>query len=231
MKLNGLFLVAGWFAAAFAPGVVADDVLYNNTASTAIGEFWPSSFEAGNQVILAGSGTSAQITQFQFQYYNNDPASTEKLEFRIYANDGAEYSPGDPTSKEPGAVPLFDSGKFSAPTTPLSSVTFTTSDFGPGGLTVPTSFTWTVQFSQTGGGGHAGVELYSGHTVGGAYDDVWVNTGTWVLSPSNPPNSNFGAEITGFEPVPEPSPAQLGLLCGVVFLARRMWKGVRSQAQ
>jgi hypothetical protein len=213
-------MAGGALAVALTPGVFAGgEVLYDNTASTGLGGFWPDAYEVGNQVILAG-GTAADITQFKFQYYNTDPAGTELLDFRIYANDGTEYSPGDPTSKEPGTK-LFDSGTFSAPTAGLSSVLFGSSYFGAGGLAVPNSFTWTVQFSDLGTGGHAGVGLYTGHTVGQAYDDIWVNTGTWQLSPSYPPNSNFGAQITG---IPVPEPYEYGLVFGAISLLPLVWK-------
>jgi hypothetical protein len=220
MKPSCLLLAGGVLAVALTPGVLAGAVvLYDNTASTSIGGFWPEIYEAGNQVMLAG-GAAADITQFQFQYYNNDPGGTEMLEFRIYANDGAEYLPGDPTSKEPGTL-LFDSHTFPAPTAPMSAVTFNTSDFGPGGLAVPNSFTWTIQFSNLGLGGHAGVGLFTGHTVGQAYEDIWVNnTGGWVLSASYPPHSSFAAQITG---IAVPEPAQYGLVFGAIALLPLVW--------
>jgi hypothetical protein len=225
MKSNPVFLTAGVVAALITPGVFAGAVvLYDNTTTDLGARLWTSTLEVGNQVILAG-GTAANITQFQFQYYNLDSTGNELLDFRIYANTGPEYSPGDPASKEPGAV-LFDSGTFSAPATARSLVTFDT-DFGPGGLAVPNSFTWTVQFSQTSAGGDAGVDLYGPPTVGNAFNDIWVNTGTWQLDVSPIPHSNFAAQITG---VPVPEPAQYGMVFGAIALLPLVWRSLRRKA-
>ena len=234
MKLNNDLLAAGVLSVALIPGALAD-VLYENTTTDLNVQYDTGTSEVGNQVSLAG-GTAANITEFTFQYWAAF-SGTESLDFRIYANNGPNW---DPTYKMPGTE-LFDSGTFSVPATVRQTVVFDTADFGASGLSVPNGFTWTVQFSNLGGSGHAGVGVYGPPTVGLAFNDVWVNTGTpttpvWGLkdpSDSYPGLSTgtFAAEIDGIPvPVPEPSPAQYGSMCGAVCLVRLVWKRLRGKA-
>ena len=92
-------------------------------------------------------------------------------------------------------------------------------------VTVPHSFTWSVQFSDL-GGGTAGVELYSPPGAGNNYKDYWLKTGSgWELresNPANPVNMDFAAKLeskpTGSVPDAGSTAAMTLLGMGVLML-------------
>ncbi|MCX6902879.1 MAG: hypothetical protein NTW03_05275, partial [Verrucomicrobia bacterium] len=171
------------------------------------------------------------ITSFSFYYWAEFLGVNATMEVRFYKNDGAF---GAPFSK------IFDSTAFSINdtfgagglNTARSLVTFDT-DFGAG-LLAPGDFTWTIQFSNL-GGGTAGVDLFSPPTVGNDYVDYWHNTGsTWeALTFGGSPNADFAASFDGEAAVPEPSGWVVnGLLGagGVGAFLRLLWRRRRADS-
>lgn len=178
-------------------------LLYDNSTQRADPErFATSGTEFGEEIILAGNGTTYTVTNFLYEYYGYGPdlaAGLVAARLRFYANDG------------PLGVPstlLFDSG----PSDPLPA----TGDAGyvinyaELNVIVPRNFTWTVEFlgvttPNNLGLLQAGLDLYSTPTVGQSYDDYWerdslgawhLRLGTNVLLGMSVP-INFGCQVAG----------------------------------
>ena len=187
------------------------DLVYDNSSTDLLTRFNPGVNEVGDEIALGGSGRT--VTNFIFQYYGLNFSGNEQARVRFYLNDGASSSSGP---RVPSTV-LYDSGLFAIG--PTSRATLIFSDLS---VTVPDSFTWSVQFGGIEAGESAGVDLYSPPTVGQNYNDYWDNTGSgWQLRNFSGVPINFGARI---EAVPEPSTTLLGLSGGLVGLiwARRL---------
>jgi len=206
-------------------GRVDADIVYNNSTNDLFIRFNPGLAEVGDEVVLAGD--QRFVTNFVFQYWAIGLGGGETAQLRFYANDGTNAPGGGPLV--PQSL-LFDSGTFSIGNTPRSTLVFDQTELG-GGLWLPDSFTWSVQFFGTDGAGEsAGVDLYSPPTVGGNYDDYWDNIGSFdwrlttiTVSSTNAP-ANFGALI---EAVPEPSAVLLGLFGGLAILGLKYRKARR----
>ena len=159
--------------------------------------------EFGDEVILEAN-TPRLVDTFAFQYYAENSQGNGQVTVRFYQNDGPLSAQGFPT---PQTV-LFESQAL-----PLAKID------GRGSLTlenlnvtVPDSFTWTLQFNGLSAGQSAGSAMYGTQTAGISYDDFWEKSaGQWNLyqfsSPSQP--GSFGAQITV---VPEPAAAGSVLL-------------------
>jgi len=188
---------------------------------------------AGNEVVLAGSALSDVITSFevQFDLINSGanpllgaPTGNEELEVNFYKNDGSLVS----GYASPGSL-IWSSGFSTMSAIGLSSFTEgSTLTYNPD-ISVPKDFTWIVTFENVPVGESAGLGLFSepgGPSVGGNYDDAWINTGSgWALdvaSAGNPP-MQFGAVLVGVPDngVPYPGTTVLGLMGACAFLARR----------
>ncbi|MFM1769925.1 MAG: hypothetical protein RJA22_2454 [Verrucomicrobiota bacterium] len=173
-------------------------LLYDNTSERATPErFAQSGHELGEEIILAGNGTSHVVTNFLYEFFGHGPDFTNgnvSIALRFYANDG------------PGGVPgtlLYDSGYYPIPATgPSGSVI----SYAGLSVSVPRSFTWAVQFqgltSGAGGLQAAGLDLYRIPSIGQTYDDYWERSapgGTWELRAPAPgqPAINFGCQVAG----------------------------------
>lgn len=193
------------------------EVVYNNGVSYSGNYLNPGSQEVGDEVILGGA--SRLLSHFTFEYYGANFSGNEQYRIRFYNNDGTAFGGG---IFAPGSS-FFDSGlqSLGAPTDPSNRNTYDL-DLSGESITLPNSFTWTIQFSGVTGGETAGVTLYNPPAVGLGYDDFWLNNGAaWELRGTNPTAFNFGSTITA---VPEPSTyalAIIGGLCGFALMARR----------
>ena len=200
----------------FALNAGANNIVYNNSTGDLTTRFNPGASEVGDEIQL-GNLTGIDpiiVTGFQMQYWGLNVGGSASAQVRFYANDGSPY---DANTLMPGTM-LWDSGVFGIGSTDRATLIWDVNELG-GGVQVPDSFTWTVQFSNV-GDGTAGVDLYSPPTVGSSYTDCWIKVGdTWQINDSGEANLDFAAIIVA---VPEPS-MLLWLVggAGLVLVARR----------
>jgi hypothetical protein len=202
--------------AVIAAGVLstqAQYLVYNNGVNYSGLYLNPGLSEVGDQIILSSPDVASS---FAFEYFGSmNYSGDEQFRIRFYLNDGLP-------SGFPNSV-FYDSGlqSLAQPTDPTGRSTYTI-DLTSLNLALPSSFTWSVQFSGVSGAEIAGPVIYSPPTVGGNFDDYWFNNaGAWELRSSNGVPISFGAQIAA---VPEPSTyvlAILGGLCGFALVARR----------
>jgi len=207
-------------------------VIYNNTTTSENGNF-NYTVEAGNEVVAgppADKGVTATFSDFissasiQFDLVqgsapNTTPLGTEEVELNIYQNNGALFN----GYVAPGTR-LYSSTFFTMSQLGITSFTDGTKlTFNNINTAVPPDFTWTVAFGNLASGEAGGLAMYNLPTVGGNYQDAWVNTGTvaspaWVLDVATPgtPQLQFAATFSA----PEPSTIALGVMGACAFLAR-----------
>lgn len=215
-----------------APSAYAT-LVYDNSVNDLLSRFNPGTVEVGDQIILAGGATAYVPTSFVFQYFlvgNGIPPGAGTIAsavIRFYANDGVLFN-GYST---PGTK-LWDSGPFSVTGTTRQALAFGASDLT--GVTLPSTFTWSIQFSDIPSGERAGVDLYGPVSVGQNYVDYWHNTGTellpvWELRefPGGTPAVDFAAMLEA-ELIPEPSTVATAVLFG--FGAIAFVRGRRHRA-
>jgi len=196
--------------------------LYQNSTSFQNGNINLGNAQLGNEITLAGSATSDLITSFSYQYDfigtagGATPNGNETATVTFYQNNGPTY--GATTYHEPG-TPLFsDTVNIGlAGYTSGYTVDYFQADINGGlGVVVPEDFTWTVTFAGLTGSETAGLALYSPATVGGNYNDAWVNTGSgWTLdtTTAGTPPPDFGAVFNGpTSTVPDSSCLPLSVL-------------------
>ena len=215
-------IVAGLVVAVGSMTANAQTV-YSNT-NTEAGVFSSPNNEIGSETILADGGSGSTLTGLTFNFYNTMPDNAASLAIYLYANDGAA-SPAGP--RKPGTVLWSDSFLIpNAPTNVMITPTFyvdgltvdDSTSLPPGGLAVPSDFTWAVEFSGVTSGNDAGlIFTTNAPAIGNGYNDFWLNNGSaaspnWVLATNSAaPNLSFFFTAS----VPEPSSiAMLGL--GVV---------------
>ncbi len=167
------------------PGVL----VYDNSVNDLLTRFETGTNELGNEILLAGDERYLQGFSYEFWTTNLTGSSSFEgtnvtVRLRFYANDGTNFN-GYPT---PGTL-LYDSGEFwlGTGTTPRATVVYDEFDLWLYALyplmdLLPSSFTWTVQFSGLGAHDRAGVDLYSPPVVGQSYGDFWLRTdSSWEL--------------------------------------------------
>lgn len=174
--VSGLFLIE--------PALRAEVIYENNRIYST--NFVTHTEEYGDEINLAGSART--ITDFQFEYFGDFNSNTvATVEVRIYANDGPGRYP-EPATLLYGSAPLEVQPGFNTVT--LNGLN----------LEVPSTITWTVQFSGLSGtaGDKAGLLIYEDPQVGSSYRDYWrkVN-GSFVLYSffGFKPKANFGARV------------------------------------
>ena len=189
----------------------------------------PLATQVGNEIVLGNGVSSYDITSFAFQFFLTGTtfSGTPTVTLNFYLNNSPNTFNGNP---DPGTK-VYSSTYTATAFTAASGATLT---FNPN-VTVPADFTWTVTFSGVPSGDSAGLSIFNSSTVngsgvpipsvGGNYNDAWVNSGSgWSLIQSSPnPNSpglQFGA-IAQSSSVPEPSTIVLGVLGACGFIARR----------
>src|SRR5207249_573494 len=103
-------LVAYHSAVAATPGA---SIIYDNTAAASyLNNFFSSSLEYGDEINFAGSKRG--LTDISFEYNANIivPDLTEKVNFKLYKNDGAGGAPGtvlyDSNTDAPGGINIFN---------------------------------------------------------------------------------------------------------------------------
>lgn len=169
------------------PMATRADIAYDNTHSY-LTNYYASVREFGDEIKL--SGISSNITDFQFEYFGDfSPTGRESARLRFYANDGPGIPPKPDTILTPGTV-LYDSGPL-----PIAPG-FNALEVSRISVTVPSRFTWTVEFAGLAGtdGSKAGLVFFDPPTLGSSFDDFWQRSGTtWSLFRFNGrPIANFG---------------------------------------
>lgn len=159
--------------------------------------------EFGDEINLAPD-TPRLLNDFSFQYSADNSAGNINVTVRLYINDGPLTAGGFPT---PNTV-LYNSGTVSLPLgSGAGSLTLSGLN-----VTVPDSFTWTLQFGGLANGQTVGSAIYGTQTVGSSYGDFWRKiNGQWSLdqfADASQPGS-FGARATV---VPEPAASGIALL-------------------
>jgi hypothetical protein len=207
---------------AIVPGLRADIIYNNSTTDTGNRLMFTNSQQIGDQIILAN--TSARFaTNFSFEYYSPNTSAffgTVQADVTFYLNNGTLFN----GYARPGTS-FFDSGFFNisspysvyATTTNVATLNFDLRNNFPGGMLLPTNFTFAVTFQGLVAPDQVGVALFNPVTVGQNYPDYWLNTSTgWQLLTNSVP-VNFAARFDGT--VPEPSVIGLSLLGGIAALA------------
>ena len=179
------------------------EIVYNNT-TTSLGQQYTSDLEFGDQVTL--DGANRLLSQFQFEYFASlTPAASKQGLLRIYQNNGTGGAPN---------TLVFESNPFTLNNS-FNQVIIT----GITGVTLPSTFTWTVAFAGLTGSEAGGLLLYNPPSFGSSADDFWQKNafGVWGLQrlPGSGSTANFGAKITA---VPEPGTVQIAMLGGFCYL-------------
>jgi hypothetical protein len=172
---------------------MTQEAVFRNTAA-ATNYFFPTLFEAGDEVTLAG--TNRVVKEISI-YYISDITTVqgdEQMVVRFYANDGAGGAPG---------TLLWTSGNIPVrprPVNPDRAGWFVQRVVVPN-ITVPDTFTWTVQFSGVTNvaGDRVGLHLFGPPETGSSADEFWYKDsgGNWQRSmgTGQPPYRSFGATI------------------------------------
>jgi len=194
------------------PGLCFSAIVYDNPSSGATPpQYFPPTptLEFGDQITLTTNNTTDRILSlFQFEYFfSGATASTQFVTLRLYPNTGVGNSPS--------TTPLFTSDPISLATGYKTQPIDFSSAFPP--ITLPETFTWTVQFSNLGAGETGGLLLHSPPTVGSSFNDFWQRDalGAWSTMQSGVGFNDFAARVTA---VPEPGVLALGGL-GALLLA------------
>lgn len=230
-------------------------VLYSNYGNSQILNFFPGAglegSEFGDEVMLdiSGGAPAALLSRFQFNAvakgYTGNP--TINAQVRFYANDGPPLG----TTPRPGTQ-IWDSLVFPitlgimppgwVPGDPLGpipnvgTVTEYNFDFNSAdiasllqGVIVPKDFTWTVQFSNL-GGGTAGLPIFGPPNIGNGYTDYWLKTNpTWSLFGGAPGDNTDYSFAGAFEGTPVPEPGSIAMACVVCLGGLVAWRK-RSKA-
>src|SRR2546421_5680686 len=122
---------------------IAQSVVYRNIANDS-GQFYSSVNQFGDEITLAG--TDRTLFNVKFEYYYNG-ATPGNITLRLYANTGTGGAPGTPLLGSPSVFPLDTT---LAANGNRGTFTWNLSSASPL-VTVPDTFTWTVEFSNLSG--------------------------------------------------------------------------------
>jgi hypothetical protein len=172
--------------------------------------------EFGDEVTLAPGPRI--ISSFAFQYFGQNLSGGETVVLRFYANDGPFWQESPPEAPRPGTV-LYTSD-------PLSVLNnrhlLTLEDLN---VSVPDTFTWTVEFTGLSGDERAGLAISGPPSLGSSYNDYWEKTATgWDLYGNleyegQPLYASFGAQFTAV-----PEPREYALWAGLGLLGFAVWR-------
>jgi hypothetical protein len=178
--------------------------------------------EFGDQVTLAPTTVSRDLSSFSFNYLFTAPANSsgqpitsgnESVRVRLYANDGPGTiaSPGTQLGSE-FVIPITP--EVEGPTAIGANIRLL---YDPGTVQLPETFTWTVLFEGLDSQERAGLLLFDPPSVGSSYNDFWVRgaDGSWTTQQLLGGAANFAARI---EAVPELGTFQYGMLGGLVWI-------------
>jgi hypothetical protein len=215
---------------------VSAAVVYDNTkAENVLNSAFRTGLEYGDEIKLAG--VDRFVTEFLAGYFGDFPQGTVATgRIRFYSNDGTDAIPGSQVALRPKTV-IWESDPFALGRNNQEIV------LQPN-VTVPDTFTWTIQFDGLNNvvGNGAALSVVHPVSVGGvlsngaigSFNDFWIKNGStddsWalnVLAGGTVP-ANFYARVTA---VPEPgslllaSLGVLGLMVGARFRPRKSGAG------
>jgi len=209
---------------------VADVLVYDNLANDLLTPVDLGGTEIGNEITLDGS--ARYPTRFAFQYWGTNAGQADfqgnvQLRVRFYQNDGPLLN----LAATPGTL-IFDSGEFPVAATNQGTITlenFQLSAVTPLNGPLPSSFTWTLQFSGLASNDSAGVMSFGPPVVGQLRSENWeLAVDGWILQTNVPASSSFGAQL---ETVSRGVNLQVlstetNADCGRGFTAVRTWQAV-----
>lgn len=184
----------------------AQNVVYDNT-QTDRGQFYFSLNQYGDEINLAG--TDRILSKFEFYYFFSGTTPGGSAVLRIWDNTGS--SPAG----SPGTL-LYTGDPFTlSPGNNTETIDFSTATTT---ITLPSTFTWTIQFSSL-GANQAGLLVYGPPNTGSSFSDFWENSGgTWsTMGITGVPSADFAARVTA---VPEPGTLAIGALVLLIGAAR-----------
>lgn len=231
LKSNWSGRLAEWIGLGLMLAAAAQaEIVYDNSATPVLtSEGIPraqfSVAEFGDEIQLR-PGLARIVTQFLFEYYGDFiKQGDERVRVRFYENNGRVA--GTTQSGQPILAPgrlLYDSGP-----KPLEPG-YHSMDLPGLDVTVPDSFTWSVQFLGLSGnvGDRAGLLLYHPPTVGASFTDFWLLVdqewqGFLIRDENNRVvPANFGARVIAV--VPEPTTMALAGLGALLLLGAHRWR-------
>ena len=188
------------------------EVAYSNTQNYE-GSFYQSQNEFGDQIWLTGTPNNQVLQTLKVEYYLSHNASgNEQAIIDVCANDGASGAPG--TLLYNGASNPISLIKGNDNTMVVDAIN----------VGVPTSITYTVQFTGVETGEQIGLVFYGTPEIGASTDDIWEKiNGVWTTERFGPDTiANFGS--LAMTVVPEPTTLVYGLLAGVAWLGGRIYR-------
>jgi len=199
------------------PNLSFSAIVYDNLNTPDLGQQYfpaPATLEFGDQITL--SGTERTISQFSFYYFlSGTAASAQNVTLRFYANTGVTNSPAATALYTSDPIPVNLSFNTQTINFPLSSNL----------VTLPNTFTWTVQFSNLTAGQTGGLLLYGPPSSGSSFNDFWQKdgAGNWSTMTINggATLANFAAQVTA---VPEPGVLALGSLGALILAGLRRFR-------
>jgi hypothetical protein len=217
MRIQLSCVLAALAVTAAATPALAQWTVYDNS-SNPLGEFKDmGGLEFGDRVQRVSTPELYQLATFEFEYFAQTLATGggQQAVLRMYANDGpvTAYSGGQNT---PGTL-LFDSSAIGQYVSLSSGWNTAVLNAGSTGISIPDTFTWTVQFTGLQAGDVVGLPIYGPVDIGSSGSDFWAKDagewGSYTLASGTP--ANFAARVIM---VPEPSAVQLALLAGAGWL-------------
>ncbi len=161
-----------------------ESLAYDNWSNALNLALDPGSLEIGNQITLQGS--QGYLSRFALEYWGTNSlqagfAGTVTARVRFYQNDGPALD-GQPSS--PGTL-FYDSGALPITATNRGALVlqeFALSAAVPLAGSLPSSFTWTVQFAGLGSNDAAGLNFYGPPVSGQVLAGYWAQqTNGWSL--------------------------------------------------
>jgi hypothetical protein len=224
-KTNTVTLAIAALALA-APAFGQEVTVYENSSGFANLMTQEGNREVGDEITISNPALNyIDRFEFEYNYVRNGGDGEATAQIRFYALEEVAV-PGGGTAFRPEADAFAVSPAFTLATglgrRIWSGSGGTEGDRPPLGITVPTTFVWTVTFGGLEGGEEAGLLYYGDPEIGTSANDYWARDAVfadWHLYDTPGFVDNFGAKVVA---VPEPTAlALLGGAALVMGLRRR----------
>lgn len=202
----------------------------NTTGDLGIRYEVPAGYEVGNEIVLNPSDPlNRRLSEFSFEFWATNSTSGTTLAGQVgvtlslYKSDGPSFN----GYASPGTLLWQSTPYFLASGSLRDTLNYTEAgDFGYNVVLPSTNLVWTVKFSYTDAGNHAGLDIYAQPTIGDNMNDIWQFTNAsagWELFRNSSGLSNsFAAKV---DATPEPAALWLlgvGGLLGFAMVRRRI---------